>query len=478
MIRFFQYVYNGMTTSLFNLTKGELTTIIFFRDYENYGRNNYMKFQFNVGNDLGNSEQDIYVDGKLVQQPNVFSIAGQIPWVDDDTDVVKNLKNIYDNLAVSIVATAGVPTGLYLIGKHALKTNGENVTNLYVKGNNSKANQTVPYVNTLGVIAARAVEKANEQGELPNEISVDVDMATALPVKQHTPSNIQTLQSNFLNGTHNITVHLGLTKKVLVKINFIYVHVLQEGSPAVFSLQMNSSGAWRTAGYEGNNNETTPIFLEFGNTYSIENIDGSYFDGKNILHLDCGDGTTDTPFTRGDSVDKDFGSGVNHGVGHAIDPATNDLLALAPHAFNSVSRQQYSEILKSQFTSRKHKFLNEALQAFGPHIDNQVAQIMKHVSDQTLIIGTNDIDIIVVYGGGSILMKDKLYPKLKELADRLRIQLLYVPKEYAITLNAEGLDFFVKSPIYAALKEANMNTVKGIKTNTKNSNKEVAATNE
>lgn len=103
---------------------------------------------------------------------------------------------------------------------------------------------------------------------------------------------------------------------------------------------------------------------------------------------------------------------------------------------------------------------------------------MKHVSDQTLIIGTNDIDIIVVYGGGSILMKDKLYPKLKELADRLRIQLLYVPKEYAITLNAEGLDFFVKSPIYAALKEANMNTVKGIKTNTKNSNKEVAATNE
>lgn len=128
---------------------------------------------------------------------------------------MKNLKNIYDNLAVSIVATAGIPTGLYLIGKHALKTNGENVTNLYVKGNNSKANQTVPYVNTLSVIAARAVEKANEQGELPNEINVDVDMATALPVKQHTPSNIQTLQSNFLSSTHNVTVHLGLTKKFL-----------------------------------------------------------------------------------------------------------------------------------------------------------------------------------------------------------------------------------------------------------------------
>lgn len=72
MIKLFLYMYIGMTTSLFNLTKGELTTIIFFRDYVNYGRNDYMKFQFNVGNDLGNSEQDIYVDGKLVQQPNVF----------------------------------------------------------------------------------------------------------------------------------------------------------------------------------------------------------------------------------------------------------------------------------------------------------------------------------------------------------------------------------------------------------------------
>ncbi len=437
-----------------------------------------MKFHYNVGNDLGNSEQDIYVDGVLIQQPNVFSIAGQIPWVDDDTDVVKNLKNIYDNLVVSIVDTASIPTGLYLIGKHALKTNGENVTNLYVKGNNSKANQIVPYVNTLGVIAARAVENANELGEIPDEISVDVDMATALPVKQHTPKNIQTLQSNFLNGTHNVTVHLGLTKKVTVKIKFIYVHVLQEGSPAVFSLQMNTNGAWRTTGYNINNEKLKPIFSEFALTYELGEIDGSYFDGKNILHLDCGDGTTDTPFTRGDSVDKDFGNGVNHGVGHAIDPAINDLLVLAPHAFNSVSRQQFSEILKSQFTSRKHKFLNEALQAFGPHIDNQVAQIMKHVSDQVLKIGANDIDIIVVYGGGSILMKNKLFPKLKELADSTRIQLLYIPSEYAITLNAEGLDYFVKSPIYIALKEANFNTKKVKIESGKHSNKEVAATNE
>lgn len=437
-----------------------------------------LKFHFNVGNDIGNSEQDIYVDGVLVRQPNVFSLTGQIPWSDDDIDVQKNLKNIYDNLAVSIVSGSGIQTGLYTIGKHALKTNGENVTSLYVKGNGTKADQMVPYINTLSVIAARAVEKANALGELTDEIEVIVDMAAALPVKQHSPENTKKMRDKFMSGTHSVSVHLGLTKKIDVKIKFDYVHILQEGTPVTFALQMDSKGNWRTSGYEDTNEETNqelPLFKEFAETYNLGDIDGSFLDGKNMLHLDCGDGTTDSPFTRGDAVDKDFCDGVNHGIGHAIDPAIPDLINLAPHAFNSLSRQQYSEILKSQFSGRPHKFLNEAVQAFGPHCGNQVAQIIKHANDQILNIGPNEIDIIAVYGGGSILMRDHLFPKLKELAESTRIMLFYVPKEYAVTLNAEGLDFFVRSPIYAQLKQDYVAATTAKKT-VKAAAKEVAST--
>lgn len=412
-----------------------------------------MKFHFMVGNDIGNSEHDIYVDGKLIRQPNVFASAGKVPWTDDDIDVQKNLKGIHDNLAVSIVSPAGIPTGLYLIGRHALKTHGENVTNLYVKGNNSKADQSVPYVNTLAVIAGRAVERAYEKGKVPDQISVKVDMAAALPVRQHTPDNVKLMKDRFMKGHHNVTVHLGITKQVDVKIEFEHVHTLPEGTPPVFALQLDSESNWRTTAYNATETSSTLLFEEFAKEYELGNVDGSYLEGKNILHVDSGDGTTDTPFTRGDAVDKDLCDGINHGVGHAIGDSINDLLSLAPGAFNSLSRQQYSEILKSQFTNRKHKFLNEALQAFRPHCANQVEQILKHVSNRILAIGANEIDIVAVYGGGSILMKEFLYPKLKELCDKARIQLLYVPAEYAVTLNAEGLDYFVRSEIYKVLKD-------------------------
>jgi plasmid segregation protein ParM len=411
-----------------------------------------MKLNFFVGNDIGNSEHDVYVDGKLIRQPNVFAVAGKNPWSDDDLDVQKNLKNIYENLAVSIVSPA-VRTGLYLIGRHALKTVGENATSLYVKGNNAKSDQEVPYVNTLAVIAGRAVEKAFAQGKGTEAIDVIVDMTTALPVKQHTPANVEKMKAKFMDGSHNVTVHLGLTKKVDVKIVFEYVHILQEGTPPVFALQMDKEGNWRTGSFDGDN--LNDLFTEFAHTYKLEgDKDGSYLDGKNILHLDLGDGTSDTPYTVGDKVDKDFCSGINHGVGHAIGDAVDDLLALAPHAFNSVSRQQYSDILISQFSKKPHKFLGEALQAFKPHCENQVNQIIKHISDQILKIGANEIDVLAVYGGGSILMRELLYPKLKELADHSRFQLLYVPTKYAVTLNAEGLDYFVRSDIYKSLKTA------------------------
>jgi plasmid segregation protein ParM len=430
-----------------------------------------MKFNFFVGNDIGNSELDMYVDGKLIRQPNVYAAAGNNPWADDDLDVQKNLKNIYDNLVVSIVSPA-VHTGLYLIGKHALKTVGENVVGLYVKGNYAKSDQEVPYINTLAVIAARAVEKAYAGGKDVESIELVIDMATALPVKQHTPANIEKMNKKFTGASHNVTVHLGVTKKVDVKINFDSVQILSEGTPPVFALQLDREGNWRNGSYSGEDT-SNDLFEEFIKTYNLESdTDGSYLDGKNLLHVDVGDGTTDDPYTIGDRVDKDFCSGINHGVGHAIQDAVGDLISLAPHAFNSISRQQYSDILKSQFSNRPHKFLAEALQAFNPHCENQVNQIIKHVSDQVLKIGANEIDVLTVYGGGSILMRNQLYPRLKKLADDSRFQLLYVPSKYAVTLNAEGLDYFVRSEIFKSLKDAS-NTV-----STPSAKKQIAASKE
>ena len=62
-----------------------------------------------IANDNGNSEHDLIIDGKLVQQPNVFAKIMRVPNL-DDVNKEYVLKNLHDNLLVSIEG------GLYYIG--------------------------------------------------------------------------------------------------------------------------------------------------------------------------------------------------------------------------------------------------------------------------------------------------------------------------------------------------------------------------
>ena len=66
-----------------------------------------------IANDNGNSEHDLIIDGKLVQQPNVFAKIMRVPNL-DDVNKEYVLKNLHDNLLVSIEG------GLYYIGQRAL----------------------------------------------------------------------------------------------------------------------------------------------------------------------------------------------------------------------------------------------------------------------------------------------------------------------------------------------------------------------
>ncbi len=76
-------------------------------------------------------------------------------------------------------------------------------------------------------------------------------------------------------------------------------------------------------------------------------------------------------------------------------------------------------------------------------LESQVRQIIQNVKRQ-LTKARNEIDVVCVYGGGSILMRTILYPQLKELCDEREIKLLYIPSEYAVQMNAMGLDAFVR----------------------------------
>ena len=49
-------------------------------------------------------------------------------------------------------------------------------------------------------------------------------------------------------------------------------------------------------------------------------------------------------------------------------------------------------------------------------------------------------------------MRNYLEANLKNFCDRAEIKLLYIPKEYAVTLEAKGLYNFANSKIFGVLK--------------------------
>ncbi|WP_240941610.1 ParM/StbA family protein [Paenibacillus sp. HB172176] len=395
-----------------------------------------MKYHFYVGNDNGNSEHDLMIDGRWIGQPNVNCAVDELPWSEEQAPE-SFVKQLQDQLVVTVDSPAARP-GMYYIGKFALES-GEIIDNIQI-GIDAKSDMDLPIINTLAQIAAVAVQKAyEEEKKIPSSISVEADMATALPVTQHTDETAAKFEKRFTSGEHHITVHLGI-QRVAVKIVFPFVKTVPEATPVIFTLQKDAAGNWRDG----------ELFGDFAETYRLEKkFNGSYFKDKRILHVDIGDGSTEYPITEGNRFLRQFVHGSHHGAGYAIEEALQEFNRLI-HLPDS-PRQFFSDVIKNG----KHKYHARALKTLRRPMESQVKQITQHVKKQ-LTKARNEIDLICVYGGGSILMRSVLYPLLKTICDEREIQLLYIPDDYAVKLNALGLDAFVRGKIYDALKSKTM----------------------
>lgn len=392
-----------------------------------------MQYHFFVGNDNGNSEHDLIIDGKLIRQPNVYCGVDKLPW-SEELAPESLVRNLQEQLIVTIDSPSAKP-GMYYIGAFALAS-GELLDTMQI-GVDEKCESDLPIVNTLGQIAAAAVQKAYEETQaIPERIEVHCDMATALPVTQHTDETAAKFERKFTNGPHHVTVHLNKLR-VSVNIAFDFTKVIPEATPVTFALQKDQEG----------NPRAGDMFTEFVETYGLgKSFNGSYFKDKRMLHADIGDGSTEYPITEGNKFLRQFVHGSHHGAGYAIEEALPEFNRMV--RLPDSPRQFFSDVLKNP----KHKYHARAVKTLSRPLEAQAKQIVQHLRKQ-LTKARNEIDVICVYGGGSILMRSILYPMLKELCDEREIKLLYIPAEYAVTMNAEGLDAFVRGKIYEALKQ-------------------------
>lgn len=391
------------------------------------------EFFIKVGNDNGNSEHDIIIEGNLICQPNVYAKVRKIPMLDELKEEAV-IEKIEENLIVSIVSPSA-ETGNYMIGKCALKS-GEKVRSIEVGVDNNKVDNNIVMVNTLSQIAGYACKKYFEEAKTfdelkENSLKVNVDMATALPISQYNTKSANEFSERFMKGVHNVTVYIG-AYQVRVEISFNFVKTIPEGVTAAWALKYAND----------------EIFEEYNSKPNVKQINASDFKKAKILHVAIGEGTTELPVTTGIEFDPNFINGINNGIGHAIDNSLGEFKTNL--GLTNYSRQKFSEVLKDQ----SHKYHVIAEDIVEGYIEDESEEIL-HATKNEIQRANNEVDFICVYGGGSIPMRKNLEKLLQAYADRAMINLLYIPEKEAVTLEAKGLYEFATSKVFSLLSKSN-----------------------
>ncbi|QAS54801.1 ParM/StbA family protein [Halobacillus litoralis] len=409
-------------------------------------------YDIKVVEDMGNSEQVLRLSigdyKEEIKQPNVFSEEFDFDTVGDKPDT-QLIENLMDDLFVFINSSAIRLAGNYYIGRAALEHSGEVVSNMRA-GKDLKSESDIPVVNTLGVLAGKAVQRAfKEDNEIPDSINLTVDFITALPVTEYKRDGAkEKLQEKFMNGVHEVVVYVG-KKKVKVEIGFEFVFVSPEGTAAVFSIVDKK-----------NKERTKKLLSEFVKEYEGMTEDKALEELENgrILHVDIGEGTTELPITQKYNFDDKKADGINIGIAVAINKALTRFRE--EQGFPTLSRQKYSEYLK--YPKQYPEFHSVAMNYIRQTVKGPYRQVLDAIKDQLDSV-YNEVDIVMVYGGGSILMKEIMYDALKEeLAGRRmgKIKVLWVPTELATTMNADGLERLFYNNFYNKIKSAKLESAK------------------
>ncbi|MED3731098.1 ParM/StbA family protein [Geobacillus stearothermophilus] len=366
-----------------------------------------------VANDIGNSETKMIVNDTLIKQPSVVKRLLSKPNV-METNVEKNIANLLDELIVHVTSNAMKRSGLYFIGKRANMT-ADKVENMNIKlGNKSK--HDIPVLMTLSMLAARSVQLAyQENQELPPSISVDVSMTTAIPASEYSADQARYLEGRFTSNDHVVIVYVGETP-VTVTLHFQTVKVTQEGIPALYALLESEN----------------EILKNYNEHYKKQAVPKD-FANKRILHVDIGDGTTEYIYTVGMNPVTDVCSGEKRGVGHATEEATQ-LLKEEVGGFLNLNRQQFMDI----FRDPSHHLHDLAVRFMQEARYSQAQRILEDIQEKYSDIAGN-VDVIAVYGGGSIQFKEELYEELLDFANTVHCEVLWIPKKYAVDMNVNGL---------------------------------------
>ena len=165
---------------------------------------------------------------------------------------------------------------------------------------------------------------------------------------------------------------------------------------------------------------------------------------QNTLGIDIGEGTTDLAVFTNSRVNELASTSLQVGYGNTLEAAIDDMRS---KQMNFQSRAELNSFLKdkpNKLNEYRHNFVNKAVYAQLDQFANRIVSAMSKV----LNANSSAIDIIYVYGGGSIPVKDILRPKIVEKTrsfnGQQEIPVIFIDKPYAQYLNEAGLQIIMQ----------------------------------
>lgn len=301
-----------------------------------------------------------------------------------------------------------------------------------------KSTTDLAMILTLASIGAKAIKQnyINNQHQLANDIYVNVTMTTALPIAEgKKPHVVDAYRQRFMEADHLVTFY-NFAQLINVKIHFDLVTVALEGETAQYAIR--KANPQLADGIQADFAKHYPQLAEaMGDTpiYAV----------NDTLGIDIGEGTTDMAVFSNGELNTIASSSLNSGYGNVLEQAIADL---HNQGFNINSRLELQQLLSGPANPLRQAKIDKALTAVNAQLDQMCDQIVRETSSVLRQV-SNKVDVIYVYGGGSIpmepVLRDQLMTKIKAFVGDIDVPVVFIPNNYAQYLNDLGLNMILKA---------------------------------
>ncbi|MEV2908680.1 ParM/StbA family protein [Paenibacillus larvae] len=375
-----------------------------------------MQKPIKVGIDAGNISAKVVSDKVKLLIPSCYSYyLGETAY--DEVQSVP-LEELHNNIDITLFseATKLLNGQRIIVGKKVLE---DQMRPVEMESKSDKSTDEIPVVLILSGLAVDAIQRNPDK----TEINIEYDLATSLPVSTITLEKANN-HSKRLMGNHKVTFHLP-DKEVTINIRIVFATTLPEGAAGAWSIVFDNNGKKKERKIEIDN--------------KIEKVT---FSDRRILSFDIGGGTTERAITVGVAFKPRVSDGLPYGV--------KDTVLETLKVWNRKNPTRTIEGLSDFdeiYQRSEHPRHNEIVTFFKPGLLQLADRLAQDIINK--IDEVKDIDLIYIYGGGSIIVRDLLKERL-EAKGRLEKVIF---SEDPVFVNADGLFVYCCSPRFEQKKD-------------------------